>query len=90
MGAGAMNPQKLMTAIVGNVPPDVIQQDRFTIGDWASRDAFMSLDGLYRRDQQQADGVHEADFYPACWREANYTDPITGKSALFAIPDGDR
>src|SRR5438067_11908070 len=28
MGAGGMNPQKLMTAIVGNVPPDVIRQDR--------------------------------------------------------------
>ena len=25
MGAGAMNPQKLMTSIVGGVPPDVIQ-----------------------------------------------------------------
>ena len=40
MGAGSMNPQKLMTAIVGGVPPDVINQDRFTIGDWASRDTF--------------------------------------------------
>ena len=44
MGAGAMNPQKLMTAIVGGVPPDLVQQDRFTIGDWASRDAFRPLD----------------------------------------------
>ena len=47
MGAGGMNPQKLMTAIVGNVPPDVIRQDRFTIGDWASRDAFIPLDSFY-------------------------------------------
>src|SRR5689334_5078413 len=44
MGAGGMNPQKLMTAIVGNVPPDIIRQDRFTIGDWASRDTFLPLD----------------------------------------------
>ena len=43
MGAGAMNPQKLMTAIVGGVPPDLVEQDRFTIGDWASRDAFRPL-----------------------------------------------
>ena len=35
MGAGSMNPQKLMTAIVGRTPPDLIYQDRFTIGDWA-------------------------------------------------------
>src|SRR5262245_53067598 len=32
--------QKLMTSIVGNTPPDVVRQDRFTIGDWASRDTF--------------------------------------------------
>ncbi len=88
MGAGSMNPQKLMTAIVGNVPPDVIWQDRFTIGDWASRDAFMPLDTFYQRDRHLKDSIHEEDFYPACWKEANYTDPITGKSALFAIPGG--
>src|SRR5437899_9813453 len=38
MGAGEMNAQKLMTSIVGNVPPDLVHQDRFTVGDWASRD----------------------------------------------------
>jgi multiple sugar transport system permease protein len=42
MGAGDMNPQKLMTSIVGGVPPDVIAQDRFTVGDWASRDTFLA------------------------------------------------
>lgn len=46
MGAGSMDPQKLMTAIVGKVPPDVIYQDRFTIGDWASRGTFLPLDRL--------------------------------------------
>jgi multiple sugar transport system permease protein len=50
MGAGRMNPQKLMTSIVGNVPPDVIHQDRFSISDWASRGAFQPLDGLIARD----------------------------------------
>lgn len=86
MGAGSMNPQKLMTAIVGNVPPDVIWQDRFTIGDWASRDTFLPLDTYYQRDRHLKESVHEEEFYPACWREANYKDPLTGKSALFAIP----
>src|SRR5579885_1557741 len=68
MGAGSMNPQKLMTAIVGNVPPDVIHQDRFTIGDWAARDAFLPLDNYIARDQKKPDGVHPEDFYPACWK----------------------
>src|ERR1051325_9810750 len=78
MGAGGMNPQKLMTAIVGNVPPDVIHQDRFTIGDWAARDTFQPLDKYIERDRNQPEGVHPEDFYPACWKEANYTDPLSG------------
>lgn len=87
MGAGSMDPQKLMTAIVGNVPPDVIHQDRFTIGDWASRDTFMPLDRLIARDENKQDGVQPQDFFPACWREATYTNPLTGKKGVFAIPD---
>src|SRR4051794_38497362 len=52
MGSGGMNPQKLMTSIVGNVAPDVIAQDRFTISDWASRGAFRPLDDLIARDSK--------------------------------------
>jgi multiple sugar transport system permease protein len=87
MGAGSMNPQKLMTAIVGNVAPDVIRQDRFTIGDWASRDTFMSLDTLIARDANGPLAVHAEDFYPACWKEANYTNPLNGRHGVFAIPE---
>ena len=82
MGAGQMNPQKLMTAIVGRVPPDVIHQDRFTIGDWASRDTFGSLDDLIARDQNQPDGIRESDYYHACWAEAVY------KGRIYAVPSG--
>ena len=88
MGAGGMNPQKLMTAIVGNVPPDVIHQDRFTIGDWAARDTFRSLDDFVARDRDKPRGVREEDYYAACWKEANYTDPVTGRKGIFAVPYG--
>lgn len=80
MGAGGMNPQKLMTAIVGKVPPDVIHQDRFTIGDWASRDTFRPLDDLIARDRDKPDGIRKEDFYHACWAEATY------KGKVYAIP----
>lgn len=73
MGAGEMNPQKLMTAIVGRVPPDVIHQDRFTISDWAKRGAFRPLDDLIANDQ--AAGVYTPGpdtFYPAAWAEAQF------------------
>jgi multiple sugar transport system permease protein len=81
MGAGTMNPQKLMTAIVGNVPPDVIRQDRFTIGDWASRDTFLPLDDYIARDDpKDPEAIRKEEYYKACWDEAMY------KGRLFAIP----
>lgn len=81
MGAGGMNPQKLMTAIVGKVPPDVIHQDRFTIGDWASRGAFLALDGFLERDKALPDSPKREQFYPAAWDEATY------QGKVYAIPD---
>ena len=83
MGAGGMNPQKLMTAIVGKVPPDVIVQDRFTISDWASRGAFRPLDDLIARDRDR-DPVcpRPEDYYPAAWNEASW------EGKIYAIPTG--
>jgi len=81
MGAGQMNPQKLMTAIVGKTPPDVINQDRFTIGDWASRDTFIDLTPLINRDRNKPDGVRPEDYYEPCWKEACY------KGKVYAIPN---
>ncbi|PQV63511.1 multiple sugar transport system permease protein [Abditibacterium utsteinense] len=82
MGAGDMNPQKLMTAIVGGVPPDLIAQDRFTIGDWASRDTFRPLDSFIKADKGSREPVQASDFYPAAWNEAVYKDHV------YAIPTG--
>ena len=81
MGAGNMNPQKLMTAIVGKTPPDVINQDRFTIGDWASRDTFIDLSSLIKRDRAKPNGIRPEDYYIPCWKEACY------KGKVYAIPN---
>lgn len=81
MGAGAMNPQKLMTSIVGKVPPDVIHQDRFTVGDWASRDTFMPLDEFLAKETGE-DAIRADAYYPAAWNEAVY------KGKVYAIPSG--
>src|SRR5437588_3765450 len=82
MGAGGMNPQKLMTSIVGGVAPDVMFQDRFTIGDWASRGAFMPLDDYLKRDGQDPHCPKASDYYPNVWREATYG------GRLYGIPYG--
>ncbi|MFZ4507818.1 MAG: extracellular solute-binding protein [Fimbriimonas sp.] len=84
MGAGTMNPQKLMTAIVGKVPPDVVHQDRFTVSDWASRGAFRPLSDLIDRDKDKdPEGTPTADkFYPAAWNEGSY------QGKVYGIPTG--
>ncbi|BDI32011.1 hypothetical protein CCAX7_40620 [Capsulimonas corticalis] len=80
MGAGAMNPQKLMTAIVGGVPPDLVRQDRFTVGDWASRGAFRSLNDFLAEDaaSQNPKAIRQADYVPATWSEVLYQGKTYG------------
>lgn len=78
MGAGTMNPQKLMTSIVGNVAPDVINQDRFSISDWASRGAFESLTPFIERDKGEEMSPKPSQFYPAPWEEATYDGQVYG------------
>ena len=82
MGAGGMNPQKLMTSIVGRVPPDVIFQDRFTIADWASRNAFLPLCDLIERDRHTDPLTPTPEqYYEPVWREATFNGRV------YAIPD---
>lgn len=72
--------QKLMTAIAGGDPPDVVVQDRFTVGEWASRSAFLPLDELIARTQQSDRPLNPADFYHTCMAEAMY------EGRIYAIP----
>jgi ABC-type sugar transport system permease subunit/ABC-type glycerol-3-phosphate transport system substrate-binding protein len=78
MGAGHMNPQKLLTAIVGGSPPDLVYQARFNISDWASRGAFIPLDRWLRRDATDPDCPKRSDYYDAAWSEAMYGGMVYG------------
>ncbi len=83
MGAGEMNPQKLMTSIVGGAPPDIINQDRFSLSDWASRGAFRPLDDLVERDRDTDPTTPTPDqYYEAAWKETQFE----GKT--YGIPTG--
>lgn len=87
MGAGEMNPQKLMTAIVGRVPPDVIYQDRFSVSDWAHRGAFEELDPFIARDKDRDPSTPTREkYYAAAWDEAAYE----GKQYAIPYPMDDR
>lgn len=74
--------QKLLCAIAGGDPPEVVLQDRFTIGGWAARDAFRPLDDFIERDWAAGDpqAVTASSFYDACWKESLYDGKV------FAIP----
>jgi multiple sugar transport system permease protein len=77
--AGSMDRQKLMTSIVGDVAPDVINQDRFTISDWASRGAFQPLDDLIKQDAKRDPlSPEQADYYPSTWEESTYLGHVYG------------
>ncbi|MCU0316137.1 MAG: extracellular solute-binding protein [Fimbriimonadaceae bacterium] len=82
MGAGDMNPQKLLTAIAGGKPPDAIRQDRFAISDWAGRGAFQPLDELIARDINDPLSPKAEQYYEAPWREASY------QGRVYGIPTG--
>jgi ABC-type sugar transport system permease subunit/ABC-type glycerol-3-phosphate transport system substrate-binding protein len=77
---GRMDEQKLMCGIAGGAPPDCINQDRFSIGGWAARGAFLQLDEYIERDRNEPDGVRPGDFYKACWDEVMY------QGHVYAIP----
>ncbi len=80
--SGGEDAQKLMTAVVGGSPPDVIMQDRFTVGEWAARGAFLPLDDLIAASQQdgQPAPIVPDNFYDTAWKEAVYE----GRS--FGVP----
>ncbi|MBS1712949.1 MAG: extracellular solute-binding protein [Armatimonadetes bacterium] len=79
MGSGGMSSQKLMTAIVGGAPPDVVYQDRFTLADWASRGAFRELDDLIERDRRTDPTTPTREqYFAATWDEASFGGKVYG------------
>ncbi|GMV64233.1 MAG: hypothetical protein AMXMBFR75_00410 [Candidatus Hinthialibacteria bacterium] len=85
-GVTQYNPQdqKLLCSVGGGDPPEVVLQDRFTIGGWAARDAFLPLDPFIERDWKAGlpDAITQADYYPACWNESVY------QGKVYGIPNG--
>jgi multiple sugar transport system permease protein len=78
LGTGHMNPQKLLTAIVGGSPPDLVVQARFNISDWSSRGAFLALDPWIARDRNMPDCPRREEYYDSAWAEAVYANKVYG------------
>jgi multiple sugar transport system permease protein len=76
------DPQRLLCAIVGGDPPDLVIFDRYAVAEWAARGAFMPLDEFIERDRNAPDGIHLDEFYPGCWAETQW------EGRVYAVPTG--
>ena len=80
--------QRLMSAINGGVPPDVVYFDRFAIGEWAGRGALTALTPyLEKQDAKDPYRIDTSEYYPWAMEEASYKPPgSSGPSRVFGIP----
>src|SRR4029079_9927994 len=80
--------QRLMCAIAGKVPPDVVYFDRFAIGEWAARGALMDLRPLVeKQSEREPTRINLADYYEYTVAEASYKPPGTSQTpGIYGIP----
>jgi multiple sugar transport system substrate-binding protein len=65
--------QKLLTGVASGNVPDLLWIDRATLASWAARDVLLPLDDFFG-----ANGITEADFYPAAIAEVKYNGQYFG------------
>jgi multiple sugar transport system permease protein len=80
--------QRLLSAVAGGVPPDVVFFDRFAVGEWASRHALEDLTPyIEAQEAQDPLRIDVSDYYPWALREASYGPPgTTAPARVYGIP----
>jgi ABC-type sugar transport system permease subunit/ABC-type glycerol-3-phosphate transport system substrate-binding protein len=80
--------QRLMSAIAGGVPPDVVFFDRFAIGQWAARGALADLRPLLdAQAPNDPDRLDLSQYYDYAVAEASYRPRgSTGDFGVYGIP----
>ncbi len=80
--------QRLMCAIAGGVPPDVVFFDRFAVGEWAARGAFMDLRPmLAAQHPKDPYRIDLSGYYQWAVDEASYAPPGSGaEPGVYGIP----
>ena len=80
--------QRLLCAVAGEVPPDLVWFDRFAIGEWAGRGALENLTPyLEKQNKSDPNYINLADYYPFTLQEASYSPPGSKKKPdLFGLP----
>jgi multiple sugar transport system permease protein len=80
--------QRLLSAVAGGVPPDVVFFDRFAIAEWASKHALEDLTPYVEAQPAgDPDRIDLGDYYSWAVEEASYRPPGTsGPRRLYGIP----
>src|SRR6185295_9343288 len=80
--------QRLLLAITGGVPPDLVFFDRFAIGEWASKHALEDLTPyLEKQDSSDPNRIDLGQYYPWAVEEASYRPPgSTEPPRLYGVP----
>jgi multiple sugar transport system permease protein len=80
--------QRLLCAISGGVPPDIVYFDRFAIGEWAARNALLDL--TPRLEAQKHDDPYRIDlsqYYDWAVKEASYRPPGSNEPfKIYGVP----
>jgi ABC-type sugar transport system permease subunit/ABC-type glycerol-3-phosphate transport system substrate-binding protein len=80
--------QRLISAVAGGVPPDIVFFARHAIGEWASRGALLDLNPLIdTQASSDPNRINPAEYYDWALDECRYTAPGSGgKAGLFGLP----
>ncbi len=82
--------QRLLTAVAGGVPPDLVFFDRFAVGEWAARGALTDLTPyIQAQDPKDPYKLDLSEYYPWAVAEGSYQIPgATGPAHLYGMPIG--
>src|SRR5207249_4333434 len=80
--------QRLLCAIAGGVPPDVVFFSRFATGEWASRGALTDLTPMIARQRpDDPNRINLDEYYPWAIEEGSYKKPGSAEpDKLYGIP----
>src|SRR4051794_8065182 len=80
--------QRLLSAIAGGVPPDVVVFPRFATGEWAQRNALADLgEFIEKQKPDDANRIDLNEYYEWAIKEGSYHTPGTpGPDHIYGIP----
>ena len=83
------DPTRFLVSVAGGQPPDLLLFDRYAVSEWAARGAFAKLDPFLAREAKSTDpdAIRPENYYAVCWKEVVYTDPNTGESGTYGVPE---